>query len=463
MSSRVAFFAVTASLLVFSSPHVSGTEWFVDGAVAESGDGQTSETAFKTIQEGIDAASDGDTISVLPGHYVETFTIRKSLSLIGSGFDVTVIDADGKPGAIAMIAPRYKDWDSKDPSYDRERKPFSIEGFTIMNSAADGLGAIHCFHGDLTLKDCKITGNSGKFGAALFLEESSAEITGCEMSENSAEEAGGAIYAWASEVILRDCVIHKNAAENPGSPGVLAGEGGGVACWYSPVRMVRTLVAGNSAARGGGIFCEECPVILVNCTVADNSATEGAGGIHCETAAPRQALPLLANCIVWGNGLSFSAPLGPEVSYSDIEDAKFAGNEGNISQPPLFADPSEGDYSLQGTSPCIGAGNPHKVFNDDDGSRCDMGAYGGTGLMGQIGLEPRAAHATTEADSEGRRSLVVYWLAEPSASFRLQWKEDVERVWWPGVSVEANETCLHRWLHEYGMDFNRRFFYRVGR
>ena len=133
MSSRAAFFAVTASLLVFSSPHVSGTEWFVDGAVAESGDGQTSETAFKTIQEGIDAASDGDTISVLPGHYVETFTIRKSLSLIGSGFDVTVIDADGKPGAIALIAPRYKDWDSKDPSYDRERKPFSIYKIRVFS------------------------------------------------------------------------------------------------------------------------------------------------------------------------------------------------------------------------------------------------------------------------------------------------------------------------------------------
>jgi hypothetical protein len=34
-------------------------------------------------------------------------------------------------------------------------------------------------------------------------------------------------------------------------------------------------------------------------------------------------------------------------------------------------------YSLSAYSPCVNAGNPAKPFNDDDGSRNDMGVWGG--------------------------------------------------------------------------------------
>ncbi|MDP3790166.1 MAG: hypothetical protein Q8R48_07185, partial [Candidatus Omnitrophota bacterium] len=46
---------------------------------------------------------------------------------------------------------------------------------------------------------------------------------------------------------------------------------------------------------------------------------------------------------------------------------------GNINDDPLFADLSH----LQPSSPCVNAGDPAAQYNDKDGTRNDMGAYGG--------------------------------------------------------------------------------------
>jgi hypothetical protein len=48
-----------------------------------------------------------------------------------------------------------------------------------------------------------------------------------------------------------------------------------------------------------------------------------------------------------------------------------------ITDNPLFVNSGAGDFHLQTNSACIDAGNPDALFNDWDGSRNDMGAYGG--------------------------------------------------------------------------------------
>ena len=50
---------------------------------------------------------------------------------------------------------------------------------------------------------------------------------------------------------------------------------------------------------------------------------------------------------------------------------------GNIDADPMFVDPDNDDYRLQPDSPCINTGNPAAIYNNVDGSRNDMGAYGG--------------------------------------------------------------------------------------
>jgi hypothetical protein len=48
---------------------------------------------YPTIQSAIDAASPGDTIKVLPGIYTEQLTIGKSVTLVGTGAQSTIIKA----------------------------------------------------------------------------------------------------------------------------------------------------------------------------------------------------------------------------------------------------------------------------------------------------------------------------------------------------------------------------------
>jgi len=57
------------AFIVCISQGASGETRYVDGSVSESGDGTSWETAFKTIQEGVDAASDADSVIVADGEY----------------------------------------------------------------------------------------------------------------------------------------------------------------------------------------------------------------------------------------------------------------------------------------------------------------------------------------------------------------------------------------------------------
>jgi hypothetical protein len=52
---------------------------------------------------------------------------------------------------------------------------------------------------------------------------------------------------------------------------------------------------------------------------------------------------------------------------------------GDITQNPLYIDATTANYVLQVTSPCKNAGSPGSADNDPDGSRNDMGAFGGPG------------------------------------------------------------------------------------
>jgi len=246
-----------------------------------------------TIQDGIVASVDADTVLVQPGTYVENINyIGKNItvaSLFLTTQDTTYISQTAIDGNQNGSVVRF---------VNGEDSTAVLCGFTIANGSAEFGGGICCGDSSPTLVNVTITGN-----LAFVIQTMNA--------------GGGGIFCWNSSPILQNVTISGNSTDNLG---------GGIACWnYS-----------NPT--------------LTNVTLTDNSADWYGGGISCYD----NSSPILVNCILWNDTPSEIA--GPAtVSFSDIQ-GDWEG-EGNIDEDPLFENPIEGDYHLTENSPCIDAGD----------------------------------------------------------------------------------------------------------
>jgi parallel beta-helix repeat protein len=311
---------------------------------------------YPTIQEAIYAANSGDTVYVQEGTYSlitngETFPIimRNGVSLVGEGADVCILDAGQIDRVIVCSG--------------INNTLTKIEGFTITNGSGSlGGGGIYCFLSSPTITNNIIKGNSAPTGAGISC-------------------------MWLSSPSIINNVITGNSASS---------KGGGIYCEFgsSPV-ITNNVIAGNEATgewgtkEGGGIYCFlfSSPTITNN-IITGNISSSGGGGIHCYSSS----FPPITYNDVWGN-----TPL----DYWDCD----AGTT-NISEDPLFVDPTISDYQLRAGSPCIDTGdngasglpefdldgNPRIVDGDDDGAAVvDMGAFeyqGVTAIEATIDIDP---------------------------------------------------------------------------
>ncbi len=155
--------------------------------------------------------------------------------------------------------------------------------------------------------------------------------------------------------------------------------GGGIYCNNSSNPTIKNvLIINNGCNCGGGIYIStQSNPYLENITITDNYAQWG-DGIFFDSNFPQQGSATILNCIIWSE-VYFSGSFGGELSadYSDINYYSVNG-DGNINEDPQFVNTYTGNYRLNINSPCIDAGNPDSQYNDPDGSRNDMGAFGGT-------------------------------------------------------------------------------------
>jgi len=398
-------FLVLIPLLVLALVPVWASTWYVDDSVSASGDGRAGATAFKKIQEGVDAASHGDTVIVAEGTYVENILFKGSNIVLTSTdpLDPTVVAGtiiDGnQAGSVVTFS-------------GTEAEACVLSGFTMRNGDANKGGGIcggtHADRTHATIQNNTITDNSAGgykgYGGGLYYCGGTIEnntITG-----NSATYDGGGLY-WCDGTIQSNTITGNSAGDGGGlyecdgtiQNNTITGNsawGGGLYGCSGTIQnntiagnsesglcgcdgtIQNNTITGNSAVRfGGGLF--QCHGTIQNNTIAGNSAAGYGGGLAWCGGAIR-------NCIIWGN----TAPTGPQLHESNIP--KFScvegwsgGGQGNIASEPRFVNPEAHDYHLQGGSPCIDAGANLYWFTwpqqDADGNcrlvglAVDMGCY----------------------------------------------------------------------------------------
>ena len=88
--------------VVISDNPISTKTIYVDDDNTEGPWDGTQEHPYQWIQDGINAAQDGDTIVVYSGCYYENVVIKKSIHLCGSGWEHTIIDGNSEGHVISI-------------------------------------------------------------------------------------------------------------------------------------------------------------------------------------------------------------------------------------------------------------------------------------------------------------------------------------------------------------------------
>src|SRR5579859_1300394 len=378
-----------------------------------------------TIQAGINAAINGDTVLVADGHYHEHINFNgKNITVTSvNGPAFTTIDGDVGTGPVVRIVAQTAAGTAV------------LHGFTVQNgsaccSPAEGGGI------EIKQAAATITGNIIQFntspvdGGGIFNYQGKAVIDSNTISHNTvASGAGGGIdCGGVGPTQITNNIITGNAAafgggiDVNGDMGILikgnqisgnvADTGGGMnVINYTDVVIVQNLVTSNQAnsARGSGIYLYEASgspgFQLINNTVAGNtSQTPAAATVIADgynTNAQIENNIIVASGDETGLSCGPFIPHGPPAAqFNDVFSAQgvsssytgectgFSGSNGNISVDPQFV--SSSNFHLLAGSPVIDVGdntapnlptvdfdgNPRVVDGDLNGTATvDMGAF----------------------------------------------------------------------------------------
>ena len=373
-----------------------------------------------TIQAGINAAINGDTVLVSPGTYFENVSfIGKAITVKSSnGAKLTIIDGSQK-GVVVTFS-------------NAETNASILQGFTIQNGRGDEGAGITIQGSSPTITSNTITRNGGcngigigvGFGSPIIQKNvisfntqstcsggiggggisirgaSSPRILGNTISNNSIGADGGGISLFAAGTPL----IQGNMIRNNTSQGV----GGGIVMFnQSDANIINNIITNNTASDGGGIYWlvpsgARGPFVVNNTMVTNNSLSTHGSEVFAD-GFDISAI-VVNNTIVGKSGQTaffcgnFNDVNPPVVQFNDIFNPSGTtyggictdqtGLQGNISADPQFV--GRANFHLKAGSPAIDsgnnsalvlpttdyAGNP-RIVNGNGGTTAivDMGAF----------------------------------------------------------------------------------------
>ncbi|PWB74372.1 hypothetical protein C3F09_04035 [candidate division GN15 bacterium] len=334
-----------------------------------------------TIQAGINAAVNGDTVLVAPGTYIgdqnrDIDFLGKRIALISeSGASATTIDCDGS--AISPHRAFYL--------HSGEDSTALIQGFTITN-AYDTAAAVYGAAAGVKLSGCVISGNSCSGVRRVQMDANWLVLENCTISGNT----GDGVYVTRYFAIRNSEISHNTGrgvwAEQPALQSSVT---------YS-------VFAGNTLAGMAGWSFSGYMAEVQNCTFVGNY--DGLACLLDLPAASEAAFPPeVRNSIFAFNrhyGYASGGYVQPVVKCSNdygngYRDWTLNPNDtlGKISANPLFCDTATGDFRLMDASPCAPAHNTCSVLIGalNVGCLCCPDSTGDINLSGVVDLSDLSA------------------------------------------------------------------------
>lgn len=344
-----------------------------DVIVREDCDVSSDGTApFREIWEALEVAAPGGEIVVCPGAY--------------AAIDVTV-DVTIRGAADGVLV------SSVGTAVDIDGATVVLERLSIVGSARGGNGgSLDMTGADVTLRDVTFAGavtpevvrqslgtsrwegvifsgnDIGSDGRVLDVEDGVAELEDVRFEDTISTTNDGAavIEVSSGAVSLRHVVFWANTAES-----VLLSRQSAFDVTNSVFARNFTgdagLISAMSPVRDGAVLDND--VFYANAADADwllvLSGAEVRNALFQDNVGGRQL---------------YRRDLGGSLSYAMLwrNDALFDPDGTHISEAdPQMVDPAHGDFTLELTSPAIDAGNPDAAYDDPDGTRNDLGAFGG--------------------------------------------------------------------------------------
>jgi hypothetical protein len=327
-----------------------------------------------TIQAGLDAAAEGDTVLVAPGTYTGpgnyNLDFSASLDTVGVAKDLVLVSEAGPEATIIDVAGDGTDLRRGFLFKSRETRASVLEGFTIENgwmTAGGGGGTV----GRAGVHELSAGGIAVRLHAAPT-------IRNCVIRDCRAFYSGGAVESsFFANPLFEDCTFQGNFTQDRG--GAIATD------FQGEIVLRRCLITGNQADVAGGGIAFSAFITLENCVVVGNQSTVG-GGIDVRFGASSSAI---AHTILWGNcaddgeNLYSEDAVGPgalTISCSKIDVEKVSAGH------TTFVDCSSGDPLLCDPPSCEDAPTSAGTFTLAENSSClpDQSVCGG--LIGVYGV-----------------------------------------------------------------------------
>jgi hypothetical protein len=303
-----------------------------------------------TIQGGINAAANGDTVLVAPGTYTENIKFNGKAIVVRSsgGPRITIIDG-GSLGAVVTFS-------------SGETNQSVLSGFTLQHGSSSG---VYMNFASPVVKNNTIANNKADWGAGMYIGgASTAQVLRNKFIGNVASSGGGAIGLFAAgSVRIENNRITKNNGGGQGGAFWIVGEADEI--------IVQNLMYDDVASSGTEFYSlipqSTTGFRLINNTIVSRNPSADAAvvadGFNTNAkifnnviVAPGASGALICNPFYYDGPpiVKFNDAWSPKGIWYGGMCAEDGGIKGNISANPDFV--SSTNFELKNGSPAVNAG-----------------------------------------------------------------------------------------------------------